>query len=69
MRPKYNFWYLRLGRGGPWQFNGDLHLVDWLDERGYVYDVATDEDLQNEGVDLLAPYNVVVTGKPPRVLD
>ena len=65
MRPKYNFWYLRLGRGGPWQFNGDLHLVDWLHERGYVYDVATDEDLQNEGADLLKPYNVVVTGSHP----
>ncbi len=65
MRPKYNFWYLRLGRGGPWQFNGDLHLVDWLDEQGYAYDVATDEDLQNEGADLLAPYNVVVTGSHP----
>ena len=65
MRPKYNFWYLRLGRGGPWQFNGDLHLVDWLHEQGYVYDVATDEDLQNEGADLLKPYNVVVTGSHP----
>ena len=65
MRPKYNFWYLRLGRGGPWQFNGDLHLVDWLDEQGYVYDVATDEDLQVEGADLLRPYNVVVTGSHP----
>ena len=65
MRPKYNFWYLRLGRGGPWQFNGDLHLVDWLHERGYVYDVATDEDLQVEGADLLKPYNVVVTGSHP----
>ena len=65
MRPKYNFWYLRLGRGGPWQFNGDLHLVDWLHERGYVYDVATDEDLQNEGADLLKPYSVVVTGSHP----
>lgn len=65
MRPKYNFWYLRLGRGGPWQFNGDLHLVDWLDERGYAYDVATDEDLQIEGMDLLSAYNVVVTGSHP----
>ncbi len=65
MRPKYNFWYLRLGRGGPWQFNGDLHLVDWLDEQGYAYDVATDEDLQNEGEALLSPYNVVVTGSHP----
>ena len=40
MRPKYNFWYPHMGRGGPWQFNADLHLVDWLDELGYDYDVA-----------------------------
>ena len=65
MRPKYNFSFPNMGRGGPWQFNGDLHLVDWLDEQGYDYDVATDEDLQLEGVDLLKPYNVVVTGSHP----
>ena len=52
MRPKYNFWYLHLGRGGPWQFNADLHLVDWLDAQGYEYDVATDEDVQREGAEL-----------------
>ena len=65
MRPKYNFSFPNMGRGGPWQFNGDLHLVDWLDEQGYDYDVATDEDLQLEGVDLLKSYNVVVTGSHP----
>ena len=65
MRPKYNFSFPNMGKGGPWQFNGDLHLVDWLDEQGYDYDVATDEDLQLEGVDLLKPYNVVVTGSHP----
>ena len=65
MRPKYNFWYPRLGRGGPWQFNADLHLVDWLDEQGYDYDVATDEDLQQEGAELFNPYSVVLTGSHP----
>ena len=65
MRPKYNFWYPRLGRGGPWQFNADLHLVDWLDEQGYDYDVATDEDLQQEGAELFSPYSVVLTGSHP----
>ena len=65
MRPKYNFWYPHMGRGGPWQFNADLHLVDWLDELGYDYDVATDEDLQQEGVGLFGPYSVVVTGSHP----
>ena len=65
MRPKYNFWYLRLGRGGPWQFNGDLHLVDWLGQQGYDYDVATDEDVQQEGAELFRSYRVVVTGSHP----
>ncbi len=65
MRPKYYNLYQRLGRGGPWQFNADLHLVDWLDELGYDYDVATDEDVQHEGVEVFKPYNVVVTGSHP----
>ena len=65
MRPKYNFSFPNMGRGGPWQFNGDLHLVDWLDEQGYDYDVATDEDVQREGAELFRPYNVVVTGSHP----
>ena len=65
MRPKYNFWYLRLGRGGPWQFNADLHLVDWLDAQQYDYDVATDEDVQREGAELFRRYSVVVTGSHP----
>ena len=65
MRPKYNLSFPNLGRGCPWQFNGDLHLVDWLDEHGYEYDVATDEDLQLEGVDLFKPYSVVLTGSHP----
>ena len=65
MRPKYNFGYPRLGKGGPWQFNGDLHLVDWLDAQEYDYDVATDEDVQREGAELFKPYRVIVTGSHP----
>ncbi|GED16595.1 N,N-dimethylformamidase beta subunit family domain-containing protein [Aneurinibacillus migulanus] len=48
-----------------WQFNADLHLVDWLTEMGYDFDVITDHDLHEEGVDLLEPYNVVLTGSHP----
>ena len=65
MRPKYNFSFLNSGRGGPWQFNGDLHLVDWLDEQGYDYDVATDEDIHQEGAAVFRPYNVVLTSSHP----
>lgn len=48
-----------------WQFPADLCLVDWLDEKGYEYDVVTDEDLHREGVDLLRPYRAVLTGTHP----
>jgi N,N-dimethylformamidase len=61
MRPKYRH------NLSPslWQFNADLHLVDWLTEKGYTFDVITDHDLNEEGVDLLKPYNVVLTGSHP----
>lgn len=62
MRPKYHMPALDLGEGSPHQFNADLHLVDWLHECGYDYDVATDEDLHHEGEALLKRYDVVLTG-------
>jgi N,N-dimethylformamidase len=61
MRPKYRHWL----SPSLWQFNADLHLVDWLTEMGYQFDVITDQDLNYEGVDLLEPYNVVLTGSHP----
>jgi N,N-dimethylformamidase len=46
-------------------FNADLMLVDWLEAKKFAYDVITDEDLDAEGVALLTPYKVVVTGAHP----
>jgi N,N-dimethylformamidase len=46
-------------------FSGDSHLTDWLEAKGIAYDVATDEDLDNEGAALLEPYRVVLTGSHP----
>jgi N,N-dimethylformamidase beta subunit-like protein len=43
----------------------DLYLIDWLEERGTAYDVAADEDLHEEGEELLRRYRVVVTGTHP----
>jgi N,N-dimethylformamidase len=43
----------------------DTHLLDWLEALGHDYDVVTDEDLHAEGVSLLAPYKVVLTGSHP----
>jgi N,N-dimethylformamidase len=62
MRPKYELSPLNTGKGGPHQFNADLHLIDWLRETGVEVDVLTDEDLHHDGHDLLAPYRVVVSG-------
>ena len=49
MRPDF-----RHATGSVWQFPADLHLVDWLDEKGYEYDVVTDLELHYEGARLLA---------------
>jgi len=61
MRPKYRHWL----SPSLWQLNGDLHLVDWLEEKGIEYDVHTDEDLNREGVALLNKYQTVLTGSHP----
>jgi N,N-dimethylformamidase len=55
MRPKRNIW----------NFNADLHVIDWLEAIGQPYDVITDEDLHREGLALLAPYRTVMTGTHP----
>ena len=64
MRPKYASWLGATG-SGLWQFNADLHLIDWLETKGFGYDVITDEDLNAEGYDLLKRYRVVLTGSHP----
>ncbi len=48
-----------------WTFNGDMMVLDWLEACGYEFDVITDEDLHREGVSLLTPYRVVLTGGHP----
>jgi N,N-dimethylformamidase len=60
MRPRHRFAFL-----GTWQFPSDLYLVDWLDEKGYAYDVLTDEDLHRRGAEALRPYDAVITGTHP----
>ncbi|MGB5076523.1 MAG: N,N-dimethylformamidase beta subunit family domain-containing protein, partial [Sphingorhabdus sp.] len=64
-RPKVNFQFLRSLHGSPHQFNADLHLVDWMIEKGFKHDVLTDEVLHEEGAALLSPYRVIVTGTHP----
>lgn len=46
-------------------FPADTHVTDWLEAKGIAYDVLTDEDLDDGGVDLLRPYAAVLTGSHP----
>jgi len=63
MRPKlFDIWN---DMPFPHQFNADLHLVDWLEQKAFDHDVITDEDLHWEGKALLEPYNVILTGTHP----
>src|SRR5262249_2115542 len=51
--------------GVPHALAADLHLIDWLEERGTGYDGVADEGLHEEGVPLLRRYRVVITGTHP----
>jgi N,N-dimethylformamidase len=62
MRPTYRAWRLH---DAPRHFAADLYLIGWLEARGFAYDVITDEDVHREGHDLLARYQVVLTGSHP----
>ena len=46
-------------------FPADSHLTDWLEEKGFAFDVITDEDLDRNGLAALSPYDVVLTGTHP----
>ena len=58
LRPRHRM----AATGVPWQFAADLSIVWWLEQCGHDFDVITDEDLDREGVALLAPYKVVING-------
>jgi N,N-dimethylformamidase len=52
-------------RGNTFNYVNDTHFLDWLEEKGFAYDVITDDDIQREGAALLSQYRVVVTGSHP----
>lgn len=60
-RPQYDHFLAQ----APWQFPADLHLIDWLTEKGYEFDVITDEDVSYDGLERIENYNVVLTGTHP----
>ena len=48
-----------------WQLPADTHIIDWLDARAIAYDVICEDDLDQHGLALLAPYRCVMTGTHP----
>jgi len=46
-------------------FPADTHLLYWLQQRGTSFDIVTDQEVHDEGVDVLAPYRCVLTTTHP----
>jgi N,N-dimethylformamidase len=61
LRPKIVAYWSGAGR----HFGADLYMLGWLHRENVAVDVVTDEDLHRDGIDLLAPYDVVITGNHP----
>lgn len=64
MRPGYLTFFDESGSGLR-HFSADSHLTNWLREKNFGFDVITDEDLDDQGVDALKHYDVVLTGSHP----
>ena len=60
-RPVTNF----RPHGRMYKFCQDLLIVAWLERTGTGYDVITDDDVDREGLEALAPYRVLVTSSHP----
>jgi N,N-dimethylformamidase len=65
MRPKRQNVLAGFGHSRLWQFAADTHITDWLEAMGHEYDVITDEELHDRGLELLSCYRVIVTGSHP----
>ncbi len=50
---------------GPRHYPADLYAINFLEEKGFDYDVITDEDIHFHGHELLDQYRVVITGSHP----
>ena len=61
LRPDYRTSLL----DAPRHLGGDLYLIDWLEELGFDYDVATDHEVHAFGSEYLGNYAVVLTGSHP----
>jgi N,N-dimethylformamidase len=70
LRPLLNtrpgYYTMGYGEGsGLRHFQADSHLIWWLHEKGIPYDIITDRELHEEGVDAIKGYKAVTTGSHP----
>jgi N,N-dimethylformamidase len=65
MRPGFVTFDHASGGSGLRHYPADTHLLAWLDAKGIACDIITDEDLDDEGVDLLRPYRAILTSSHP----
>jgi N,N-dimethylformamidase len=65
MRPKTQAGLGGFGQSKLWQFNADTHIIDWLEAKGFEYDILTDEEIHDAGSALFKPYAAVMTGSHP----
>ena len=52
-------------RGNTFNYVNDTYFIDWLEEKGFAYDIVTDDDIHRDGAALLKQYDCVVTGSHP----
>ena len=52
-------------RANSFNYVNDTHVLDWLEEKGFDYDVIADDDIHRQGAALLAQYRCVITGTHP----
>lgn len=69
-RPLFNLrpGYLTFGQAecsGLRHFQADSHLISWLHAKEISYDIVTDEELHDEGVNAINTYDAVITGSHP----
>ncbi|MEO0363113.1 MAG: N,N-dimethylformamidase beta subunit family domain-containing protein, partial [Pseudomonadota bacterium] len=57
--------YRMAGMNFPWALPADLSLLWWLEHAGFDYDLITDHDLDQEGLEALAPYKTVINVTHP----
>jgi len=70
LRPLFNMrpGYLTFGTGegsGLRHLQADSHLIAWLEAKGIAYDIVTDRELHDEGIDAIRSYACVTTGTHP----